>query len=193
MILGPKAKCAGLDMNRSVVSLFVAYLVSTACSARNWVRNKKSIVYSIESSSRQNRQQGYKWKPRVQATDTSADPLRPKERTDPCSPWYPGHRPFEAPEVNNIANYISTLPKLIAFVDLRSYGQMCTLNYSYFYFTMKKKKPLFEVSSPFSYSCTRMPQAAEDQTEAALGATFALRMEHGTVFNVRGKNPVYHL
>jgi hypothetical protein len=35
-----------------------------------------------------------------------------------------------------------------------------------------------------------MPQAAEDQTEAALGATFALRREHGTIFNVRGKkNP----
>ena len=46
---------------------------------------------------------------------------------DPCSTWYPGHRPFEAPEVNNIANYIQTLPDLKAFIDLRSYGQMRTL------------------------------------------------------------------
>ena len=43
---------------------------------------------------------------------------------DPCSPWYPGHRPFEAPEVNNIANFITTLSSLKAYVDLRSYGQM---------------------------------------------------------------------
>lgn len=43
---------------------------------------------------------------------------------DPCSPWYPGHRPFESPEVNNIANFITTLPSLKAYVDLRSYGQM---------------------------------------------------------------------
>ena len=45
---------------------------------------------------------------------------------DPCSTWYRGHRPFEAPEVNNIANYITTIPSLKAFIDLRSYGQMCT-------------------------------------------------------------------
>ena len=43
---------------------------------------------------------------------------------DPCSTWYPGHRAFEAPEVNNIANYITTLPFLKAYIDLRSYGQM---------------------------------------------------------------------
>ena len=44
---------------------------------------------------------------------------------DPCSHWFPGHRPFEAPEVNNIANYITQLPNLHVFLDLRSYGQMC--------------------------------------------------------------------
>ena len=43
---------------------------------------------------------------------------------DPCSHWYPGHRPFEAPEVNNIANYIQQTPGLNAFLDLRTYGQM---------------------------------------------------------------------
>ena len=43
---------------------------------------------------------------------------------DPCSTWYPGHRAFEAPEVNNIANFVTTLPSLKAFIDLRSYGQM---------------------------------------------------------------------
>ena len=43
---------------------------------------------------------------------------------DSCSHWYPGHRPFQAPEVNNIALYIESLPTFDAFVDLRSYGQM---------------------------------------------------------------------
>ena len=49
---------------------------------------------------------------------------KPKAPTDPCTPWYPGHRAFESPEVNNIANYITTLPTLKAYIDLRSYGQM---------------------------------------------------------------------
>ncbi len=74
---------------------------------------------------------GHKWKSKshlpayTNATEESASEQRPNP--DPCSPWYPGHRPFEAPEVNNIANYITTLPSLKAFVDLRSYGQMRAL------------------------------------------------------------------
>lgn len=53
--------------------------------------------------------------------------VKPKKPTDdPCSHWYPGHRPYQAPEVNHIATYIEGLPNLKAFIDLRSYGQMCT-------------------------------------------------------------------
>jgi hypothetical protein len=44
--------------------------------------------------------------------------------TDPCSHWYPGRRAFEAPETNNLANFVESLPGLVAFIDLRSYGQM---------------------------------------------------------------------
>jgi len=114
MIMGPKTKCVGLDMNR------------------NW---------------------GYKWKP------SAADrPLL----ANPCSHWYPGHRAFESPEVNNIANFVTTLPNLQAFIDLRSYGQM--------------------LSAPFSYSCRRIPKDAEDLIEAAMGATRALKTAYGTVF-----------
>ena len=55
---------------------------------------------------------------------STAASKKPKTPTDPCTPWYPGHRAFESPEVNNIANYITTLPVLKAYIDLRSYGQM---------------------------------------------------------------------
>ncbi|KII85696.1 hypothetical protein PLICRDRAFT_701174 [Plicaturopsis crispa FD-325 SS-3] len=116
MVLGPDAKCVGLDMNR------------------NW---------------------GYKWKPT--ATNFAKGPP-----TDPCSHWYPGGRAFEAPEVNNIANYISTLPNIEVFIDLRSYGQM--------------------LSAPYSFSCKKIPGDAEDQLEAAHGATRALKTVHGTSF-----------
>ncbi|KAF8994725.1 hypothetical protein BDQ17DRAFT_1081805 [Cyathus striatus] len=143
-IISPKAKCIGIDMNR------------------NW---------------------GYKWKPDGDgngmlqptlnvsltadvndATDTDAvggASVKPKP-ADPCSHWYPGLRAFEAPEANNIANFVNTLPDVVAFVDLRSYGQM--------------------LSSPYSYSCKRMPKDAEDQIEAALGATQALKKAYGTAF-----------
>ena len=36
------------------------------------------------------------------------------------------------------------------------------------------------VSSPYSYSCKRLPKDAEDLMEAALGASNALKKVHGT-------------
>jgi len=111
-----------------------------------------------------NRNWGYKWKPTASESSRTCTGAmtKPKVPVDPCSHWYPGTRPFEAPEVNNIANFVSTLPNLMAFVDMRAYGQM--------------------LSSPYSYSCNRMPKDAEDQLEAALGAANALRQAHGTYF-----------
>ena len=87
--------------------------------------------------------QGYKWTPSVpltfsNTTTTSQTPQpqpNPESKkkkkkkhppSHPCSHWYPGNRPFQAPEVYHIATYIETLPNLKAFVDLRSYGQMRT-------------------------------------------------------------------
>ncbi|KAK0443363.1 peptidase M14 [Desarmillaria tabescens] len=105
-----------------------------------------------------NRNWGYKWKSNAKYFKKPTTPV------DPCSHWFPGHRPFEAPEVNNLANFITTLPNLLAFIDLRSYGQM--------------------ISSPYSYSCKRVPKDAEDQIEAATGAARALQLTHGTVFTI---------
>lgn len=39
-----------------------------------------------------------------------------------------------------------------------------------------------QVSSPWSYSCKKTPKDAEDQLEAALGATAAIKNAHGTTF-----------
>ncbi|KAF9459263.1 peptidase M14 [Collybia nuda] len=100
-----------------------------------------------------NRNWGYKWKGNTDGDD---------EPNDACSYWYPGDRPFQAPEVNNIANWVMTLPNLVGFLDFRSYGQM--------------------LSSPYSYSCKRLPGDAEDQIEAGLGAARALMDVHGTSF-----------
>jgi len=111
-----------------------------------------------------NRNWGYKWKPTAGKVPMASfsQKVGPKLPADPCSHWYPGHRAFEAPEVNNIANFVTTLPNLMAFLDLRSYGQM--------------------LSSPFSYSCKRLPAAAEDLMEAAIGAAQSLRSVYGTDF-----------
>ncbi|KAG6885190.1 hypothetical protein C0993_004974 [Termitomyces sp. T159_Od127] len=98
-----------------------------------------------------NRNWGYKWKAQKRARGSSGDP---------CSHWYPGQRPFEAPEVNNIANMVAQIPDLVGFLDLRSYGQM--------------------LSSPFSYSCSATPKDAEDQLEAGLGAAWRMAQVHGT-------------
>jgi len=97
-----------------------------------------------------NRNWGYKWK----ANNPGSN--------NPCSDWYPGDRPFQAPEVNNMENYFSRLPRLKGFLDLRNYGQM--------------------LSTPFSYSCKRSPKDAEDQMEAISGAAFAMKKSHGMHF-----------
>jgi len=55
---------------------------------------------------------------------TGPSVMHHKSAADPCSHWFPGHRAFESPEVNNIANFVTTLPNVVGFLDLRSYGQM---------------------------------------------------------------------
>ncbi|KAI0291951.1 hypothetical protein BC826DRAFT_457103 [Russula brevipes] len=47
-----------------------------------------------------NRNWGYKWK----AASRESHMVKPRRRADPCSHWYPGSRPFQAPEVNNMEN-----------------------------------------------------------------------------------------
>ncbi|KAH9896913.1 hypothetical protein C8Q73DRAFT_687752 [Cubamyces lactineus] len=136
---------------------------------RLWYKNRQNIgpdekCIGIDM----NRNWGHKWKSKSRLPslmDAGVNDTASYEAVDadPCSPWYPGHRPFEAPEVNNIANFITTLSSLKAYVDLRSYGQM--------------------VSTPFSYSCKKVPKDAEDQLEAALGAVHAIKQVHGTPFS----------
>ncbi|KAF8901460.1 peptidase M14 [Gymnopilus junonius] len=133
---------------------------------RLWYKNRQSIgPYTNCVGLDMNRNWGYKWKAVPVERDlnlTNHKDSRPREPVNPCSHWYPGTRPFEAPEVNNIANWVGIQPNVVAFIDLRSYGQM--------------------LSSPYSYTCKRLPKDAEDQMEAALGASNALKSVHGTQF-----------
>ncbi|KAJ7018692.1 peptidase M14 [Mycena alexandri] len=137
-IVGPGAKCIGIDMNR------------------NW---------------------GDHWKPHAkypllwEGDDFKKKKKKKTEPADPCSHWYPGHRAFEAPEVNNLANYITKVNGvgkgagkggIAAFLDLRSYGQM--------------------LAAPYSYKCDKIPKDAEDQMEALLGAAQAGKSAYGTQF-----------
>jgi hypothetical protein len=124
---------------------------------RFWYKNRQVIgPYEKCVGLDMNRNWGYKWKKAAKAG------LKDSGLTDPCSHWYPGRRAFEAPETNNLANFVEALPNVVAFLELRSYGQM--------------------VSSPFSYSCKKTPPDAEDQLELASGAAHAAQKTHGTWF-----------
>ncbi|PCH37079.1 hypothetical protein WOLCODRAFT_109553 [Wolfiporia cocos MD-104 SS10] len=128
---------------------------------RLWYKNRQILGHDEKCVGLDmNRNWGHKWK--AKAEFPNANKKKPSTPTDPCTPWYPGYRPFESPEVNNIANYITTLPSLRVYLDLRSYGQM--------------------LSTPFAYSCKKTPKDAEDQIEAALGAARAIKQAHGTSF-----------
>ncbi|KAH8835914.1 peptidase M14 [Flagelloscypha sp. PMI_526] len=151
---------------------------------RFWYKNRQSLGPTVNCVGIDtNRNWGYKWRKTAEnggpilttqddADDEDDDDFtaqseeylgkKPKLPIDPCSHWFPGVRKWQAPEVNDLANYITTLPNLMSFLDLRSYGQM--------------------VSTPFSYTCKRQPKAAEDQMEAALGATSAARRSGGVAY-----------
>src|ERR1019366_368775 len=92
-------------------------------------------------------------------------------------------RPFQAPEVNNMENYFSRLPRLKGFLDLRSYGQMrtCILTIIHSFLDGDVSSV---VSTPFSYSCKKSPKDAEDQLEAISGCAHAMKKSHGTLFTV---------
>ncbi|KZT02813.1 uncharacterized protein LAESUDRAFT_729776 [Laetiporus sulphureus 93-53] len=136
--------------------------VYTWVTDRLWYKNRQILGPNEKCVGLDmNRNWGHKWKARADFPTAQKKPTTP---TDPCTPWYPGHRAFESPEVNNIANYITTLPSLKAYIDLRSYGQM--------------------ISTPFAYSCKKIPKDAEDQIEAALGAARAIKQVHGTSFTI---------
>jgi hypothetical protein len=128
--------------------------------------------------------QGFKWK--AKSNDFHDDQSRPE---DPCSHWYPGNRPFQAPEVNNMENYFRRLPRLKGFLDLRSYGQMRTSILTIIHSSSMVVTYCSIVSTPFSYSCKKTPKDAEDQLEAISGAAFAMKKSHGTHYMVSTVSP----
>ncbi|KAF8677525.1 hypothetical protein RHS04_06041 [Rhizoctonia solani] len=121
---------------------------------RLWYKNRMQLqpdaAYHECRGIDMNRNWGYQWNT---SDHFSGSP------EDPCSHWYPGAYPFQAPEVTAIANYIRRTPKIRGFLDLRSYGQ--------------------QLMYPYSYSCEHVAPHAENLIEAALGATKALRETHG--------------
>ncbi|CCM03464.1 uncharacterized protein FIBRA_05597 [Fibroporia radiculosa] len=121
---------------------------------RLWYKNRQILGPSEKNW-------GYKWKAKARFPEFELE-NKPSLPTDPCTPWYPGHRPFESPETNNIANYVTTLPALKTYIDLRAYGQM--------------------LSTPWAYSCKKTTKDAEDQIEAAHGAARAIKQAHGKTF-----------
>ncbi|KAG8702810.1 putative metallocarboxypeptidase ecm14 [Ceratobasidium sp. 395] len=128
---------------------------------RLWYKNRMDVLPGAHTPKSDackgidmNRNWGYEWNSSSMNASVGLD--------DPCSHWYPGAYPFQAPEVTAIANYIRRTPKIRAFIDLRSYGQ--------------------KLMYPYSFSCDQVPPHAEDIIEAALGATKALREKHGAAY-----------
>lgn len=68
---------------------------------------------------------------------------------------YPGLAPLEAVEAAALINYVHSIPKLVASIDLHSYSQ-------YWMY-------------PYAADCTQKPGHWEDLVEAALGAAAAAR------------------
>ncbi|GAA5901394.1 hypothetical protein JCM6882_007765 [Rhodosporidiobolus microsporus] len=93
-------------------------------------------------------------------------------RPNPCSDSYPGSEPFESVELQALSNYLSppskkakdddSKLKIDAFLDVHSFGQMLLY--------------------PFSYSCDARTPDEENQAEAALQMSKALKDVHGRAF-----------
>ena len=88
--------------------------------------------------------------------------------------------------MNSIANWITTIPNAVGFIDLRSYGQMREFEGLNFLPVVMNFIPHARlVSTPFSHSCSNVPKDAENLVEAALGAVRAIKNEHGMKYAVR--------
>ncbi|KAF7369469.1 Zinc carboxypeptidase [Mycena venus] len=160
-IVGPGAKCIGIDMNRNWGSHWKPHAKNPLLWDSDF-----SISDLDDEQEHQNSTMGTNKKKANKGKKSKKN-----GPADPCSHWYPGHRAFEAPEVNNLANYITKVNGIgkgagkggiVAFLDLRSYGQM--------------------LAAPYSYKCTKLPKDAEDQMEALLGAAQAAKSVYGTQF-----------
>ncbi|KAA1472588.1 hypothetical protein DENSPDRAFT_838908 [Dentipellis sp. KUC8613] len=172
--LGPQAKCTGVDMNRNWGYKWKRDAADSANvdadadddddlhdqkgngeveNGSGEVENGNGEVQNTNTNGKVQKGKGKKGKKGKKDR---------KQKEDTCSHWYPGRRAFQAPEVNNMANYFDRLRAVDVFVDLRAYGQM--------------------LSTPYSYSCKRSPKDAEDQLEAAQGASHAAKKVHGAAF-----------
>ena len=88
---------------------------------------------------------------------------------NPCPHWFPGHRAFKSPDVNSIANFVSALPNVFGFLDLRSHGQMSQTHFS-------QSLLIFCVSHFFTIfiSLQEIPKSAENLIEGMTGTKNAL-------------------
>ncbi|KAI5480217.1 extracellular matrix protein 14 [Pseudohyphozyma bogoriensis] len=84
-------------------------------------------------------------------------------RPNPCTDSFPGEKAFQALELQALSSYLLDPANTVSsFVDLHSFGQM--------------------IMFPYSYSCKKSSPDAEDQFEAVVGASKALRAVHGRSF-----------
>lgn len=142
---------------------------------RYWYKNRQTLAPHLGCKGLDmNRNWGHKWH-----HEPVEGAFKPDVPVHPCTHWYPGNRPFQSPEVNGVANYVATLPDLIGFLDLRSYGQMS----EYLRGPLSPLMLTALVSTPYSYSCKRQPKDIEDLTEAAYGAAQAIKAAHGVHFD----------
>jgi len=86
-----------------------------------------------------------------------------------CPHWFPGHRALKSPDVNNIANFVSALPNVVGFLDLRSHGQMSQTHFS-------QSLLILCVSRFFTIFIflQEIPKSAENLIEATTGTKNAL-------------------
>ncbi|KAJ7480268.1 peptidase M14 [Mycena galericulata] len=182
-VVGPNAACVGIDMNRNWGAHWKPH-ADTLFLASPHPSSSPGLDFDDDKDAENENEHPDAADPgagngNAKNTNKKKNKKKKKEPADPCSHWYPGHRAFEAPEVNAVANYITKVngigkgagkegpggKGLAGFVELRSYGQM--------------------LAAPYSYKCDKLPKDAEDQMEALLGAAQAGRGVYGTGFAVR--------
>ncbi|BGP16996.1 hypothetical protein JCM10213_007442 [Rhodosporidiobolus nylandii] len=89
--------------------------------------------------------------------------FQPGARPNPCSDSYPGQEAFQSPELQALSALLSSKDRPVdAFLDVHSFGQMLLY--------------------PYSYSCDARTPDEENQSEALLTMSKALKGVHGRSF-----------
>ncbi|KAF9581760.1 hypothetical protein BGW38_001107, partial [Lunasporangiospora selenospora] len=100
--------------------------------------------------------------------------------SNPCADDYKGPSAFSAPEARNIGNYLTSLPKVVSYIDFHSYSQLWMVPFGY------------TGTRPSNYAYLNgLAQSAAKALKAVNGVSFRTGDIYNTIYQASGNSADY--